>query len=79
MSQKLSSRDPVEDLLATFKLFDSDGSGYITLEKLQRVTKELGETIPLEELQEMIAEADSDNNGRVTAQDFIRVIQRSAK
>lgn len=43
-----------------FKLFDDDNSGTITFKNLQRVARELGETLTDDELQEMIDEADRD-------------------
>ena len=39
MTRKLSERDPVDDLVNTFRLFDTDGSGVLTFEKLKKISQ----------------------------------------
>ncbi|CAK9075843.1 unnamed protein product [Durusdinium trenchii] len=67
--RKMMERKPrVEN---AFQQFDPDGFGFITLQKLKRVARALGEDLRDDELQDMLNLADKDKDGLVTQQDFM--------
>jgi centrin-1 len=77
MTAKMAERDPREEIMKAFRLFDDDETGKITFKNLKRVAKELGENITDEELQEMIDEADRDGDGEVSEEEFFRIMKKS--
>ncbi|KDN35893.1 putative CDC31-spindle pole body component, centrin [Tilletiaria anomala UBC 951] len=74
MSERIASRDPMEEVRRAFALFDDDGTGRISLRNLRRVAKELGESLDDEELQAMIDEFDLDQDGEINEQEFVHIM-----
>ena len=74
VSDKIASRDPMEEIRKAFALFDDDGTGKISLRNLKRVAKELGETLDDDELQAMIDEFDLDQDGEINENEFIQIM-----
>ncbi|XP_040428064.1 caltractin-like [Cygnus olor] len=74
MAQKMAEPYSEKEILKGFKLFDYDGTGKISFEKLKLVATEVGEDITDEELKEMIDEADADGDGEVDQQEFLRIL-----
>ncbi|KAL2075326.1 hypothetical protein VTL71DRAFT_269 [Oculimacula yallundae] len=69
----ISERDPRDEILRAFGLFDADGKGMITLEDLRRVARELGEGLEDEELVAMIEEFDLEGKGGVGRDEFVGI------
>ncbi|EEA20237.1 Calcium-binding component of the spindle pole body (SPB) half-bridge [Talaromyces marneffei ATCC 18224] len=73
-AHKILERDPREEILRAFELFDEGGKGYIDLEDLRRVARELGETgLEEDELRAMIEEFDLEGVGGVTRDGFLSI------
>lgn len=77
MTAKMSERDPKEEMLKAFRLFDDDETGKISFRNLKRVAKELGENMTDEEIQEMIDEADRDGDGEINQEEFMRIMKKT--
>ena len=77
MTLKMSDRDPREEMLKAFRLFDEDETGRISFKNLKRVAKELGENMSDEEIQEMIEEADRDGDNEINEDDFVRIMRKT--
>ena len=74
-AQKIAARDPYEEVERAYKLFDPEGTGYITLDDLRRVAHELGESgLEDEELHAMINEFDFDGTGTVAKETFYSIL-----
>ena len=77
MTTKMAERDPREEMLKAFRLFDDDETGKISFKNLKRVAKELGENMTDEEIQEMIDEADRDGDGEISEEEFMRIMKKT--
>ncbi|KAI4491629.1 hypothetical protein M0804_003021 [Polistes exclamans] len=77
MSVKMLEKDPKEEVLRAFRLFDDDETGKISFKNLKRVARELGENLTDEELQEMIDEADKDGDGEISQDEFMRIMRKT--
>ena len=77
MAAKMAERDPREEILKAFKLFDDDNTGKISFKNLKRVARELGENMTDEELMEMIEEADRDGDGEISQEEFLRIMKKT--
>merc|ERR1719262_725896 len=79
MTQKMAERDPREEMMKAFRLFDDDDTGKISFHNLRRVARELGENMTDEEIQEMIDEADRDGDGEINEDEFLRIMRPPAR
>ena len=74
MTEKISERDPRDEIQRAFQLFDNDNTGRISLKNLRRVANDLGENMADDELQAMIDEFDKDQDGEINADEFINIM-----
>ena len=73
MAQKILARDPREEVLRAFALFDQGDKGIITVDDLRRVARELGEALEEEEIVAMVEEFDLDGDGGINREEFLGI------
>ncbi|XP_065581264.1 neo-calmodulin-like isoform X2 [Artemia franciscana] len=67
----------MEDLRASFALFDQDGDGHITTSELTAVMKCLGQNPTDAEILAIIKEVDADGNGTIEFSEFVIAMAKS--
>ncbi|KIV80407.1 hypothetical protein PV11_07907 [Exophiala sideris] len=73
-AQKVFERDPTDEVERALLLFDPEQRGYIEVEDVRRVARELGETgLEDDEMQAMIEEFDYDGTGTVAKEAFYAI------
>merc|ERR1712225_137937 len=78
MTHKILNKDPKDDMLKAFRLFDDDETGSVSFKNLKRVAKETNQTLTDDELQEMFNDADKDEDGVLNEEEFLAMMKRLA-
>jgi len=78
MTEKMSERNPEDEIKKAFALFDDDQTGSISVRNLRRVARELGEELKDEELQAMIDEFDKNGDGVIDVEEFMSIMKQSS-
>ena len=78
IQSKMSEREEIDQIRMAFDMLDDDKTGKITFANLQRVAKDLGETLSDQELHEMINEADTDNDGEISFEEFVALVKTAS-
>ena len=71
MSNKMRDTDSEEEISEAFRVFDKDGSGFISVAELRHVMTNLGEKLTDEEIDEMVREQDFDGDGKIDYESFV--------
>lgn len=74
MREKLQGEDMEEEIRQAFRVFDSNGDGYISKTEFKHCMMHFGEQFTDEEVEEMIAEADSNNDGQIDYEEFSKML-----
>ncbi|XP_064459625.1 calmodulin-A-like [Ornithodoros turicata] len=70
MSAQLSSPT---DIIKAFKVFDPEGTGYLTRKELMRILTEVGEGMKQEDANKVMSEIEGDSHGRI---DYKKLVHR---
>ena len=74
-AEKVRNRDPALEVERAYNLFDHDRKGFIVLEDLRRVARDLGETgLEDDEMAAMIEEFDFEGAGGTVAKESFYAI-----
>ena len=76
MTSRVSAKDTKSDMRKVFHLFDEERTGFITLQTLKKMVRDMGENIDEAELQEMIEKADLDKDGQVSEEEFYNIMTK---
>ena len=63
-----------KDIMQVFKKYDRDGKGYITLEDIKEINRQLKENMDEDTMRQMLEKADSNRDGRMSFDDFYSVM-----
>ena len=66
-------RDSIDEILEAFKIFDSNGNGFISIPELRNIYCNMGEKFSDEEFEEMTKSID-DGSGIVAYEDFAKMM-----
>ncbi|RMZ85208.1 hypothetical protein DV738_g405, partial [Chaetothyriales sp. CBS 135597] len=73
-AERVRNRDPAHEVERAYNLFDNDRKGFIVVEDLRRVARELGETgLEEDEMIAMIEEFDFEGTGTVAKEAFYAI------
>jgi len=75
LERKLTEED-IADLKETFRMFDKDGGGTISMAELKGVMERLGTKVSDKELREIISTVDENNDGEIDMSEFITMMKK---
>merc|ERR550519_2021587 len=70
MTVKIDCNNAEDEIREAFKVFDSDGNGFINRQELGYVMLNIGETMDKEEIESLIDEIDIDGDGQINYEEF---------
>ena len=65
-----------DEVLAAFRVFDADGTGYVSAEELREVLTSLGEKLTEEEVEELFSEGEIDTDGFINYHDLCQAVMQ---
>jgi len=76
MIDKFSKRNPRDEAIMAFDLFDEEKKGKINLKNMKKAVKEINENLNEKELKAIIEEFDTDYDGYITKRHLLKITIR---
>ena len=74
MERKKDYIESEDEVLAAFRVFDDDGTGYVSADELREVLTSLGEKLTDEEVEELFSEGEIDTDGLINYHDLCQAV-----
>ena len=74
MSSPVETLTPEEEMKEAFRVFDTDGDGYITKDELKQVMQQLDPDMSDADIDDMMVEADTNRDGRIDFNEFKKMM-----
>lgn len=74
MSSKFAERNPRDEAILAFDLFDEEKKGKINLKNLKKAVAEINESLSEEDLKAIVNEFDLDGDGYISKDEFLKVM-----
>eukprot|EP00957_Ditylum_brightwellii_P064824 4918199-Ditylum_brightwellii.AAC.1 len=75
---QIGDKGSKEDIQKAFSPFDDDGTGFISLQNLKQMAKELGDTASDADLLEMIERTNKDQDGQISLDEFYAIMTKTS-
>ncbi len=66
-----------KDIMQVFKKYDKENKGYINLDDIKEINRQLKESTDEETMRLMVEKADSNRDGKITFEDFYSVMVKN--
>ena len=72
MAQKMQEATSAEKLIESFRVFDKERSGFVSVAEFRHINEVGDEKIPEDVLEQMISYADKDGVGQINYEEFVK-------
>lgn len=79
MKSKYSTSDIAQEAKRAFSVFNTEATRLVTVEGIQKVLMDVGESMSPNEITDIIREFDADQDDALTLQEFTAIIKESNK
>ncbi|KAH8284065.1 hypothetical protein KR054_009107 [Drosophila jambulina] len=77
MSQKYATMTPEDEIIGAFRVFDKQGTGFISEKEFRHIMKNLGEHMTDDEVDEIVLDADANVEGNINYASFVAMMSET--